>query len=291
MNTIEIVKDALKYPLSDWKKILILGIIIVFSGIVSTAFILDISNMDIIVLLTGIGFIIGFLVNGYMFKIIKSSLNGKVGLPGFNNWIDMGADGAKVFIVFIIYLILPILVILFLAPLTYDEPFLSLSDFVSFFGGVGATPLETFANLIGSIIWPQIMNFIYLLYFNIPTVRGGFFALIYITIIIPIFLVAIANMAYYGGNLNSAFKLSEIIEEITLIGWINLIKWYILTGIIILFIEFVLTLIANISFYLIHLNILGETILGLLFMLTLIPYFYIFVARSVALFYMPDKEE
>ncbi len=114
MNVRKIIKDALKYPLSDWKKILILGIIVIISGLGGTVLSLGTKNIDVVSLLAGIGFIIGFLVNGYMYKIITKSLNGKNELPEFKNWIDMGADGAKVFLVFIVYSIPVILVILFL---------------------------------------------------------------------------------------------------------------------------------------------------------------------------------
>lgn len=37
MKIREIIKDALKYPLTDWKKIVILGIITYFSGIAGIA--------------------------------------------------------------------------------------------------------------------------------------------------------------------------------------------------------------------------------------------------------------
>ncbi len=101
-------------------------------------------------------------------------------------------------------------------------------------------------------------------------------------LIIPIFLVAIAHMAYYEGELRSAFKIQEIIEEISDIGWINLIKWYIVTGIIFLIFMFASNIIAFIGSFLNF--ILISTILSL----TLIPYFYMFYARALALFYMME---
>jgi uncharacterized membrane protein YqiK len=52
-----------------------------------------------------------------------------------------------------------------------------------------------------------------------------------IIILLPIFFVAIANMAYQG-ELIDAFRFREILEEITCIGGDNLIKWYTVTGII-----------------------------------------------------------
>lgn len=285
MNIGEILKDALKYPLSDWKKILILGIIIVISGIPSIALYLGTTNTYVIFLLIGIGFIIGFLVNGYMFKIVESSLDGKIGLPEFKNLINMGIDGFKVFMVFIIYLFLPLAVILFLSSLFFGlDVTVFGSMFLSVLGSMGPTPLDSFVNLIGSIIWSGILNFAGVLY-NLFTSVIPF---IYIIIIIPLFLVAIANMAYYEGEFRSAFRFRQILDEIKSIGWFNLIKWYIVTGILFSAL-FIMGNIITYVFSLIHISII-EIIVGLLVSLTLIPYIYIYLARSLALFYMPDEE-
>lgn len=282
MNVGEIVKDALKYPLSDWKKILILGIIIVINGISAVVMSLGVTNMDVKSLLVGIGFIIGFLVSGYMLRIIKSSLDGKTELPEFNNWVDMGADGVKVFITFIVYSIPAILIILILTVSFFESFTLSL-------GSMGLNPLELVLNPFLSVIWEGIMIISSLLYslflFIVPD--GGIYALIgilYMIIITPVLLVAIANMAYYEGELKSAFRFREILNEISSIGWFNLIKWYMVNGIIFLVIFMGINTVISYIFYLIHLDIVG----GLLISLIVAPYFFIYFARAVALYYMPD---
>ncbi len=48
MDIKEIIKDSVNYPLSDWKKIIILGIIIVSSGITNVAMSLGTTSIDII---------------------------------------------------------------------------------------------------------------------------------------------------------------------------------------------------------------------------------------------------
>lgn len=278
MNTGEIVKDSLNYPLSDWKKILILGIILVLSGISGVTVLLGTTSIAIISLLAVIGFLIGFLVNGYMFRIIKSSLDNAAKLPDFNNWVNMAADGAKVFIVFLGYLIVPILVILVLLLSLAGLDITSLgSYFVLMLEIMEINPLE----LLISVIWPGILNLITILY----NILGSFalIGILYMILVIPVFLVAIANMAYYEGEFRSAFRFREILDEIGSIGWINLIKWYAATGILFL-ILFVMGNIISYNFSLFNLSIAG----GLLLSLTLIPYIYMYIARSVALFYMPD---
>ncbi len=285
MNVGEIIKDALKYPLSDWKKILIFGIIIIVNGISTVAVSLGITNMDLKFLLVGIGFIIGFLVSGYVFKIIKSSLDGKKELPEFKNWIDMGADGVKVFLTFIIYSIPAIIIILILTVSFFDSFTLSLES-------IRLNPFEFLLNPFLSVIWQGILIISAFLYdltmFIMPD--GVIYALIgilYMIIITPILLVAIANMAYYEGELKSAFRFREIIDEISSIGWGNLIKWYIVNGIIFLIIFMGINTVISYIFSLIHIDIMG----GLLTSLIIAPYFFMYFARSVALFYMPDKED
>ena len=280
MNIEEIVKGALKYPLLDWKRILILGIIIVFTSTADIAMSLGTTNIDVISLLMGIGFIIGFLVNGYMFRIIKSSLDGDVKLPGFKDLIGIGADGVKVFIAFIVYLVFPVLIILFFVLLLFGFDSSLVSGFMSNFG-FNLLGFDT--DFIPSIVWPGIANLSLISQLFGP---GGIFAPIYIILIIPVFLVAIANMAYYEGELRSAFRFKEIIDEITSIGWLNLLKWYVATGLLFLSLH-VLIIVINYIFYLIRIDRVG----GILLSLTLIPYAYMYIARSVALFYMPDKED
>ena len=77
-----IIKNTLKYPFTDIKNTLILGII----------------------------FFIGFFVvftslfsNGYFLRIIKSSLDGESKPPKFDNWFRMFIDGLKVYVVTVGY--------------------------------------------------------------------------------------------------------------------------------------------------------------------------------------------
>lgn len=64
-----------------------------------------IRNYAFFELLLIIGFLIGFLVYGYLFRIMKSSFAGSAELPKFNSLSEMYLDGIKVFIVNFIYTI------------------------------------------------------------------------------------------------------------------------------------------------------------------------------------------
>ncbi len=287
MNIGAIVKDSLKYPLSDWKNYLIFGIIIVFANSYFEFSSLT-QNSGLLIALVIVWFIMGLFAFGYMFKIIKSSLKGADKLPEFNNWSHIGMEGAKVFIVYIAYLI-PVILIVLLIWLNSEFTEFNLISFLSF--------------SLPSKIWPGITGLsATTLDLPIMTVEGvitSYLGMLYTILVIPIILIAVANMAYYKGELNSGFKIREIFEKISLIGWKNLIKWYIATGFIFL-VLFVMVLVAYNLFYLFYLNYLTinepfnliPTIYGFIIPTLIIsPYTYIFISRSVALFYMLDKEE
>jgi hypothetical protein len=277
MDISGIIKDSLKYPFTDWKNILILGILVVVSSIIGNAISLGYTNNYVIFPLICVGFITGLFVNGYMFKIIKTSLNEENKLPGFNAWINMLIDGIKVFLVSIVYLVVPILIIILLILLLFTGFDLSILGMA--YTSLESTGINPAVYLVSETL-PGIENII-VIALNLFQELSIIFICI-LLLIIPIFLVAIAHMAYYEGELRSAFRINEIIEEISDIGWINLIKWYIVTGIIFLIFMFVSNIIAFIGSFLNF--ILISTILSL----TLIPYFYMFYARTLALFYMME---
>ncbi len=83
MDIGEIVSDSLKYPSSNWGKVLILGVLMIAS-----------------ILIVPI-----FLVYGYIFRIIKATLAGVDELPDFDEIGDMFVDGLKIFVVAIVYAI------------------------------------------------------------------------------------------------------------------------------------------------------------------------------------------
>jgi hypothetical protein len=226
MDISGIIGDALRYPFTDWKKILILGIIIFISSIPSRS--LGITNIELILLFVVIGFIAGLFVNGYLFRIVKSSLDDNYKLPEFNKWIYMLIDGFKVFLVFLVYLILPPMVILFLLLFFTGFDITMFQSNLSIFGSLEINPLE----FLTSGILPGIEN-LFLISFDLFG-EIALFVFFYVIIFLPVFLVAIAGMAYDEGELRSAFRFREILEDIADIGWGNLIKWYIRTGILFL---------------------------------------------------------
>jgi hypothetical protein len=279
MNVTELIKDSLKYPVSDWKKIIVLGIILVIGGLSSFLNLIGVTNEGIILIFFVIGLISGLLVDGYLFKIIKTSLDNENKLPEFNNWKNLLIDGVKVFLTFIVYLMLPPFVI-FLIILLIMGGISSLGlDISALIGSLGPNPLNFFATGVLS----GIEN-LFILAYNILN-QLIIVLLIEFLIILPLFLVAIANMAYER-EFVAAFRLREIIEIIEDIGWANLLKWYITTGIIFLLIFGVGTLISLL--FSVTIGSVLYWILSLILALILLPYAQIYYVRAVALFYKPE---
>ena len=254
MTLKQIIKDSLRYPLSDWKKFLFLGFLIMIVNIFINGFI---PNLVII------GYIIGFFVIGYLYRIIKLSLSGLATLPKFDEWSEMFTDGVKVFIVGIVYSIPAILIILIFNVLS------SPSSVIGILSGA----------LFGDPIGVTIMAFVD------GAVPGILFAILYMIIVIPIALMAVAHMANNNSKLNSAFRFHEILNKISTKGWISLVGWYILTGILALIIFTIGNIITNIS------SIIDPIVGLVLGSFIIIPYLYIYLSRSTALFYIGSNPQ
>jgi Protein of unknown function (DUF4013) len=248
----EIIKDSLKYPFSDWNKILILGILCVFSSTAGAKDIvseLGITNFTLIWFIFIIGPIIGCLTYGYLFRIIKSSLIDVRELPKFNTWHIMFKDGIKIFIISFVYAI-PAFLILVFAILSFPSTLIKIES----------NPLAFIQIIFGQ------------------TGTLGYIALLYIIIIIPIILMAIAYMADNNSKLGPVFRFRELLNKITAIGWANILKWYLLSGIMLLFIFSIGLFVTDIFSSISH-------IIDLLIELLLTPYLLMYFFRSLALLY------
>jgi hypothetical protein len=251
----------------------------VIGGISSLLNLIDITNYVIVLIFVGIGLISGLLVDGYLFRIVKTSVDSENKLPKFNDWKNLLIDGVKVFLTFIVYLILPPLVVLLIILLLLGGLSSFGLDITAIIGSTGMSPI----NFLVTGILTGIEN-LFIISFDMLN-QYVIIVLIEFLIILPLFLVAIANMAYER-EFGAAFRLGEIIEIIGDIGWTNLIKWYITTGVIFLLIFSIGTIISflfsvstgSIPFY----------IISLILALILLPYSQMYYVRAVALFYKPE---
>jgi len=253
MKVWEIVKNSIKYPFSDWKNLLIFGILVMLSSlnyVFKSMGVLQSEGITLILLAISclFGLIFGLFVYGYEIRILKYSFAGFEELPDFNDGFDMFVDGIKAFVVVIGY-ILPLFLIMVV-------------------GGLGL-------GLTASIMGNSVMILLGILIL---------IAIFYLIAMIPVFLMALANMAFYD-DLGAAFEVREIFNKISNIGWGNLVKLYIsaiIMGLIVIIIgAFIVSL-----FSLTSLKLVGVLLIQLL----IVPYIEIYIYRSVALFYLSEDQ-
>lgn len=268
MDSISILKDAVKYPFSDWRKFLILGFIILivnFSDIIRPDSLLNSTNTNLWVtwVLSIIGGLFLFLVKGYLIRIIKFSFEGMLKFPEFKNLEDMFIDGIKFFIVTFVYSTPIILIILIFSLLSSPS---NPSIVIGILEGLGKWLIFGGTGINDLIVWMGTWFFVIILY---------------MIFIIPVIAMAIAHMAI-NGKLNAAFKFNGILNIITSKGWIYLITWYLVTLIFFLIFAIIgIILTGLISKY--------NPLVGTIFFTLILTYLYTYFARSVALFYIQNK--
>ena len=218
----EIVKDSLRYPFSDWKKIFILGLIVLID-----TFLANLSPFNLRDVFSYQFFFIVLLINcfiiGYCFKIIQSSLKNTKELPKLSSWVNLFKNGFKITFIGLLYSIPAILALILLNSSVFnfytDQPnlFIVISAIVS-------------VHL--NIVW-SICNIIYFL------------------IILPYIVMTVANMANNDGKLSYAFEFKAIFDKIKNIGWIKFYSWYLLTSVIVylvFLVGFIIVIILNLIY-------------------------------------------
>jgi hypothetical protein len=226
MDIGEIVSDSIMYPSSDWKKVVTLGLLSVISFLIIPI----------------------FLVMGYGFRALKSSIAGSEELPDYDEWGDMFVDGLKVFVVEFVYFLIPSIII-----------------FVGVWSSISAL---IFAS---STVDPS------------AALAGVSMGLLGVTVIIGIILaiafgliatIALANMAYNNSELGAAFRFGEILEIISQIGWIDYIIWYI-----------VMIIIAAVGGFIAGILNIIPVIGTIIAILVIYPYLNLVIYRALALIY------
>lgn len=210
------------------------------------------------ILILGILFLIGFLIvpaflsTGYLFRVLKWSVADVDELPDFDMWGEMFVDGFKVFIVELVYFIIPFAII-FIGMWTSIGSLMALED------AGGMVDPTAILSLMGGLIFLGLA---------LAVVFGAFFT------------IALANMAYYDGELMAAFRFREILDNISKIGWVDFIVWYVVMIIIGSGMMFVASIIGLIP-------ILGWALI----MLILYPYLNVLYARALGLLFLSGFED
>ena len=154
----DVVKEGLKYPFNDGKKVLTLGVVFLVSSLVSLLmqyFVFDNmrtladsapidtvhaalsalppSNMALIVLFWIVTFILMIFCSGYVYDVIKYAIERRSDLPEFKDIKGIFIKGIRSFIVGIAYSILPLILFLLGLMLAVNE---SVGGSVNAIGGI-----------------------------------------------------------------------------------------------------------------------------------------------------------
>lgn len=215
----DVVKEGLKYPFNDGKKVLTLGVIILVSSLVSIfmeymvfdnmRILADATPVDTVqavisslppssVALVFLSWIVSFILAlfcaGYLYDVVKYSIEKRSDLPGFRDIKGIFVKGIKIVIVQIVYMILPLILFLLGLMLTVNEA------------------VSSSINAIGGII-------------------------IVIAVILLVFAVLMEIMAICNlvtkDDLKAAFDFKGILAQIKGIGWGRFIGILVFTGVVI----------------------------------------------------------
>ncbi|MBI4813375.1 MAG: DUF4013 domain-containing protein [Methanobacterium sp.] len=111
MDMGEIIGDAFKYPISNWKRLLILGVIVLISQF-SMEIIMGYGNVyGLLYFLLIPALVASILILGYQLRTIRTSIMGENELPEFNEWTKLFLDGLRLFITSLVYGIIPTIVL------------------------------------------------------------------------------------------------------------------------------------------------------------------------------------
>lgn len=121
MKIEKLFKDCVFYPLKDWKKLLILGLLLILPVFIDSIFSWGMEYNEHIWLLFPLYLVLIFLsvliFTGYNFSIIQSTIYDEDFLPSFEIRENI-VDGIKVVCIGLIYYLIPFLIVLFLGFIT-----------------------------------------------------------------------------------------------------------------------------------------------------------------------------
>lgn len=208
----EIFKNSFNYAVSDWPKLLILGVLLVVANISSLfiGFGVNVmSNLAVNILLSIISIVCYLVIGGFGLSIIRDTLSNSDSLPEFDiayNFID----GVKVLILGIVYFIIPFIVvwILFIATGGASALGTALSS-----GNITAVPSSVAADFTVSLFITIIVGIILFVFFSLLSSIGQ------------------ARLAKTG-SLGDAVNFVTSFKEASEIGWGKYFIWFIILAII-----------------------------------------------------------
>lgn len=148
MDITDILKDSVKYPFSDIKTLLIIGVFFVVITLCQSAGVL-VDNGAVGLIGAIVAFIISIFVMGYSLDIIKFGIDLEDDMPVLD-FAKNFKNGVKLILVSIIYYIIPIIISVILSMIVGGVAFSKLADFQ-------ATNSTTPVEVINAMLTPDVV--------------------------------------------------------------------------------------------------------------------------------------
>lgn len=270
MEISTLFKDSLKYPLKDYRILLILGVITVVSNL-SSLYNGFGGYADGVVssVLSIIGLIASFVLAGYLLAIVKTTIEGSDVAPEFS-WKENFVMGIKYLVLNIIYLIIPIVIVLLVAFAT--GVFSSAETIIN---AIGPTALNSMAatgvanqTALANVPNSALSTLGYSV--TITAIVGIVLAILFTLF----FCIAQCRLAITG-RVKEGLKIKEVFNDISAIGWGSFIIWFIVL-VIIMFIIIVISGFVSMIPY------VGAIIASLI----IAPFLTMFMSRALGLVYL-----
>lgn len=267
MKLTKIFSNAIKWPFSDIKALLLLGILWIIGSlgtIVPQLLGKPTPYIPLQIVFSIISIIVALISGGYTISMLKNSMNLSDEIPCISlktNFIN----GIKLLLVSIIYIIIYAIILFVVGYATGGLEALSMAQ-------------TAIANTAGTVNVTAIIN-------SIPTsdfVGLGITAIIglILAIIFGIFLNISQCRLAKNDKISDAINLGNVFDDINTIGWGKYISWYILLIIINIIIGIIIGIILNILTFA-HLGFIVIIINSLIFA----PFIQMFTVRALGLLY------
>ncbi|WP_407414554.1 DUF4013 domain-containing protein [Methanobrevibacter sp.] len=232
----EIFSNALKYPVSDYQKLLMVGLVFIVASLPAVLALFGFYNSTFSTIWSIVSLIISILFLGYGLSVIRQSIDLNDEIPAFD-WANNLVDGIKSFVVSFVYYLVPAIIVSIISIISLGSAFSTLPK--SAIDAMGnATTTNAFINAIPPQTWAALG-------YGLAVVA---IVAIILFIIFGLFqTVATCRLAKYG-SLGEAFAFGEVYGDIKKIGILKLLGFLIVLAIIASVIGAVIGLLALIPF-------------------------------------------
>ena len=218
----EIFKDALKYPMSNPKSLLIVGVLFLISSLPRVLRQFGVVNKSLNLVWIVVLLIISIILMGYALSVLKKAIGREDGIPGFD-WTNNFMDGIKLLVVEFIYMIIPSIICSVIAFITMAPV---ASRIISYANVAYMATNSTNPNVILSAIpagaWSGLAT---------GMIVTAIIAVILFIIFGLFMVIAQCRLAKYD-SLGEAFSFGEVFSDIKEIGFLRLIGFIIVLWLI-----------------------------------------------------------